>query len=62
MPDSFTSGCPAPRLGLDLAQPSSALLRDARFAVLKLYIGVREKLTEVQFLELLKPLRMSRTP
>ena len=62
MPDSFTFGCPAPRLGLDLAQPSSALLATLSLLRFKLYICVREKLTEVQFLELLKPLRMSRTP
>ena len=36
MPDSFTFGCPAPRLGLDLASLSSVLARDAGFAQLRL--------------------------
>ena len=34
VPDSVTLGCPAPRLGLDLASLSSALLRVAAFALL----------------------------
>ena len=57
MPDSVTFGCPAPRLGLHLASLSTVLVRDACFArlgLLEVYIGVRGKLTEVQFPELLK--------
>ena len=47
MPDSFTFGCPAPRLGLDLASLSSVLARDAGFAQLRLCSHVEPRLSVV---------------
>ena len=62
MPDSVTFGCPAPRLGLDLASLRSAPALASSFA--QLGSSCRKKLDlEIQFSELLNPLiGMSRTP